>query len=91
MQFLWASDEINSRADEYWSIVIDIARKFNVTRMKKCGQIMGRKEGDDIPTSQILYPAMQCADIFFLKADVCQLGLDQRKVNVLAKEYCDLI
>lgn len=34
---------------------------------------------------------MQCADIFFLKADVCQLGLDQRKVNVLAKEYCDVI
>ena len=34
---------------------------------------------------------MQCADIFFLKADVCQLGLDQRKVNMLAKEYCDCI
>ena len=38
-----------------------------------------------------MYPCMQCADIFFLKADVCQLGLDQRKVNVLAKEYCDYI
>ncbi|KAI4345334.1 hypothetical protein L6164_012466 [Bauhinia variegata] len=32
---------------------------------------------------------MQCADIFFLKADICQLGMDQRKVNVLAREYCD--
>uniref|UniRef100_A0A7S3MRH5 tyrosine--tRNA ligase n=2 Tax=Choreotrichia TaxID=141411 RepID=A0A7S3MRH5_9SPIT len=52
---------------------------------------MGRNEGDDMPTSQIMYPCMQCADIFFLKADVCQLGLDQRKVNVLAKEYCDKI
>lgn len=52
---------------------------------------MGRTEGDDVPTSQILYPCMQCADIFFLKADVCQLGLDQRKVNMLAKEYCDYI
>ena len=91
VQFLWASDEINKRADEYWSIVIDIARKFNVTRIKKCGQIMGRGEGDDMPTSQIMYPCMQCADIFFLRADVCQLGLDQRKVNVLAKEYCDKI
>ena len=91
VQFLWASDEINKRADEYWQIVIDISRKFNITRIKKCGQIMGREEGDDIPTSQIMYPCMQCADIFFLKADVCQLGLDQRKVNVLAKEYCDAI
>jgi tyrosyl-tRNA synthetase len=32
---------------------------------------------------------MQCADIFFLKADICQLGVDQRKVNMLAREYCD--
>ncbi|KAL7549320.1 hypothetical protein ACHAWF_012593 [Thalassiosira exigua] len=32
---------------------------------------------------------MQCADVFFLKADVCQLGVDQRKVNMLAREYCD--
>ena len=23
------------------------------------------------------------------KADICQLGLDQRKVNMLAREYCD--
>ena len=71
VQFLWASEEINRRAEEYWSIVIDISRKFNITRIKKCGQIMGRGEGDDMPTSQIMYPCMQCADIFFLKADVC--------------------
>ena len=30
---------------------------------------------------------MQCADIFWLRADVCQLGLDQRKVNALALEF----
>ena len=29
---------------------------------------------------------MQCADIFHLKADITQLGLDQRKVNMLARE-----
>ncbi|KAJ0593266.1 putative tyrosine--tRNA ligase [Helianthus annuus] len=23
------------------------------------------------------------------EADICQLGMDQRKVNVLAREYCD--
>ena len=34
---------------------------------------------------------MQCADIFFLKADVCQLGMDQRKVNMLAREYAEAI
>ena len=58
VQFLWASDEINKRADEYWSLVIDISRKNTVTRIKKCSQIMGRAEGDDVPTSQIMYPCM---------------------------------
>ncbi len=29
---------------------------------------------------------MQCNDIRFLGADVCQLGLDQRKVNMLARD-----
>jgi len=71
VQFLWASEEINKRPDEYWSIVMDIARKNNVTRIKKCSQIMGRADGDDMPSAQIMYPCMQCADIFFLKADVC--------------------
>lgn len=29
--------------------------------------------------------------MFFLKADICQLGVDQRKVNMLAREYCDAV
>jgi len=88
VRFLWASEEINKRPEEYWSRVMDISRNSNITRIKKCGTIMGRGEGDELPTSQILYPCMQCADVFFLKADICQLGLDQRKVNMLARDYC---
>ena len=71
VKFLWASEEINKRPDEYWSTVIDISRKNNVSRIKRCAQIMGRTDGDDMPASQIMYPCMQCADIFFLKADIC--------------------
>ncbi|CEM02181.1 unnamed protein product [Vitrella brassicaformis CCMP3155] len=89
VRFLWASDEINKNSNQYWMRVMDIARKFNITRIKRCGQIMGRGEGDDQPSAQIMYPCMQCSDIFELKADICQLGLDQRKVNMLAREYCD--
>uniref|UniRef100_A0A7S3FXQ1 tyrosine--tRNA ligase n=1 Tax=Strombidium rassoulzadegani TaxID=1082188 RepID=A0A7S3FXQ1_9SPIT len=88
VKFLWASKEINSRPDEYWSRVMDISRSNNISRIKKCCTIMGRGEGDSMPSSQMLYPCMQCADIFFLKADICQLGLDQRKVNMLARDYC---
>lgn len=89
VEFKWASDEINARPDEYWMLVMDIARKNNLKRVLRCCTIMGRQESDDLSAAQIFYPCMQCADIFFLKADICQLGMDQRKVNMLAREYCD--
>jgi tyrosyl-tRNA synthetase len=89
VKFLWASEEINRRPNEYWLRVMDIARKKNIKRMIRCSQIMGREESDEMQAAQILYPCMQCSDIFFLKADICQLGMDQRKVNALAREYCD--
>lgn len=88
--FLWSSDEINQHAGTYWKTVLDIGRRNSIARIKKCCTIMGKAEGT-LTAAQILYPLMQCADIFFLKADICQLGLDQRKVNMLAREYCDLI
>lgn len=89
VQFLSAAEEINARAAEYWPIVMDIARRNNLNRITRCCAIMGRNEKDELSAAQIFYPCMQCADIFFLKADICQLGLDQRKVNMLAREYCD--
>ncbi|VBB18830.1 tyrosine-tRNA ligase [Yasminevirus sp. GU-2018] len=64
------------------------------------GSTDGSEEVNSIPyedmlssmkTSQIFYPIMQCADIFFLNIDICSLGVDQRKVNMLALEYCDMI
>ncbi len=90
VKFLWASDEINKDANGYWLRVLDIARKNTVTRVKRCGEIMGRDlSNDDVKVASLFYPCMQCTDIFFLKANICQLGLDQRKVNMLAREYAD--
>jgi len=51
---------------------------------------MGRKDTEEMSAAQIFYPCMQCADVFFLKADICQLGMDQRKVNMLAR-YVDIV
>ena len=141
IEFIWSSEEINARSDEYWKLVLDIGTKFSLNRIKKCTQIMGRKEEADnvelllelnesvnklfadielesnsnanphpqkahilkllnqltqsapqeLAASQIFYPVMQCADVFFLRCDFLSLGLDQRKVNTLALEYCDKI
>ncbi|KAJ9454239.1 hypothetical protein DIPPA_28314 [Diplonema papillatum] len=87
VQFIWSSQEINKKADQYWTQMLDIARVFSLARIMKCCQIMGRSEGT-LSCAQILYPLMQCTDVFFLRADVCQLGVDQRKVNMLARDYC---
>jgi len=84
IDFIWASDLVKENG--YWAKVMQIARNNTVKRIIRCSQIMGRAESDSLSAAQILYPCMQAADIFHLKADIAQLGMDQRKVNVLARE-----
>jgi tyrosyl-tRNA synthetase len=84
VEFIYASDLV--KEDKYWELVLQIGIETTLKRVKRCTQIMGREESDKLYASQILYPLMQCADIFYLPADICQLGLDQRKVNMLARE-----
>jgi len=88
VDFLWASEEINANADRYWRLVMDISRTFTLDRIVKCGAIMGRNDPSQLHASGIFYPCMQAADVFFLGADICSLGMDQRKVNMLVREYC---
>ncbi|VVB99630.1 Tyrosine--tRNA ligase [uncultured archaeon] len=84
VEFLWASDAMNST--DYWLKVLQVGRLNSVSRITRCSQIMGRSEKEELSAAQIFYPCMQAADIFHLEADICQLGMDQRKVNVLARE-----
>ena len=84
VKFIRSTDLINNGT--YWKTVMQVARNNTVKRITRCSQIMGRGENDTLQASQILYPCMQCADIFEIGADITQLGMDQRKVNVLARE-----
>lgn len=88
VEFIWANKEIESKSSEYWKIVLDISARNNLQRILRCTQIMGREENDNLTGSQIMYPMMQVADILLLNVDICSLGMDQRKVNVLCREYC---
>ncbi|NOR85163.1 tyrosine--tRNA ligase [archaeon] len=83
VEFLWASEHMNQ---DYWLRVLKIGTLNTVTRVTRCAQIMGRNDNDKLSASQIFYPCMQASDIFQLGVDIAQLGLDQRKVNVLARE-----
>lgn len=84
VEFMWASD-FAGRTD-YWLLVMKIARTNAIRRFVRTAEIMGREESMDLTLAQLIYPAMQCADIFMLNARVAQLGLDQRKINMLARE-----
>ncbi|MFA4855471.1 MAG: tyrosine--tRNA ligase [archaeon] len=84
IDFIWAKDVVTS--EDHWKTTIDIARNATVKRIMRCSQIMGRKSGEELSAAQIIYPCMQAADIFHLKCDITQLGMDQRKVNMLARE-----
>ncbi len=84
VEFLKASDVVGDPA--YWSKVVQIGRHSTLQRVLRTTQIMGRSEKDALSAAQIFYPCMQAADIFHLDADICQLGMDQRKVNILARE-----
>lgn len=85
VEFIWTSDFIKSHP-EYWETVMRLSMHASVNRVLRCGQIMGREENTSNPSAQILYPLMQAADIHHLEADIAQLGMDQRKVNMLARE-----
>lgn len=70
----------------YWDRYIKIGRLFSIDRVKRAITIMGRKEGENISVAQLFYPIMQATDIFQMNIDICQLGIDQRKANIIARE-----
>lgn len=87
VEFIWASDLMKDQ--DYWLTVLRIGTLNTVPRITRCAQIMGRTDESSLTAAQIFYPCMQAADIFKLKVDIAQLGMDQRKVNVLAREIAE--
>lgn len=85
VEFVWASEIAKNPA--YWQLVLQVARTNSVRRFIRTAEIMGRVESlDNLTAANILYSCMQTADIFYLGAYIAQLGMDQRKINVLARE-----
>ncbi len=84
VEVLWTSDAVGDR--EYWEIVLKVAKNTTLKRTFRALTVMGRREGELQETAQLFYPMMQVSDIFYLRADITQLGLDQRRANILARE-----
>ncbi|PIQ71655.1 tyrosine--tRNA ligase, partial [Candidatus Roizmanbacteria bacterium CG11_big_fil_rev_8_21_14_0_20_37_16] len=85
VEFLWASDMVKD--SDYWQLVIRVGMTNKLARFIRTAEFMGREESTEkLTAAQIMYPCMQIADIFKLGAKITQLGMDQRKVNMLARE-----
>ena len=84
VEFVWASDLVKD--PKYWELVMKIAKTNAIRRFIRAAEIIGREESMDLTLAQLMYIAMQAADVFTLGARVTQLGMDQRKVNMIARE-----
>ena len=85
VEFLWASDM--ARNPEYWKLVVQVGKTNVLKRFIRTAEMMGRDESlDTLTGANIIYSCMQVADIFMLNAKITQLGMDQRKLNMLARE-----
>jgi tyrosyl-tRNA synthetase len=89
VKVLWTSDTVKD--PEYWKGVIDIAKNTTIQRAIRAGTIMGREESEMKYTAQLLYPMMQAWDPFYFKADILQLGMDQRHATILSRELAPKI
>lgn len=78
--------EVYRNNDEYWKLVMQMARRTTMARATRTLVIQGRSEKETLHVSQYMYPIMQAADIHALGVDIPHAGMDQRKVHVLAKE-----
>ena len=85
VEFLWASDM--AKNPDYWKLVVQVGKSNALKRFIRTAEMMGREESlDKLTGAHIIYSCMQVADIFMLGAKITQLGMDQRKVNMLARE-----
>ena len=85
IEFLWASDMV--KKSDYWKLVLQVGKSNALRRFIRTAEMMGRQESlDTLTGANIIYSCMQVADIFMLGAKITQLGMDQRKVNMLARE-----
>jgi tyrosyl-tRNA synthetase len=89
VEFIYSDELYNDLS--YWAKTMAVAKSLTIARTTRTLEIAGRKEGEAHYVSDYLYTPMQVADIYHLKVRICQLGMDQRKANVVAREIGEKI
>jgi len=75
---------------EYVKDVLQMATSISVSRATRSMQQVTR-DLENAHVSQLLYPIMQAADIKHLGVDISYGGIEQRKINMLAREELEKI
>jgi len=93
VEFVWNSELIKD--PEYWETFLKISKSVTINRVKRAVTIAGRESIEVKNPSLLIYPLMQVTDVFMLNnkqgVDICQLGMDQRKANMLAREVAEIL
>ncbi|VVB81838.1 Tyrosine--tRNA ligase [uncultured archaeon] len=81
-----SGDELYHNNDDYWRMVIDIAKHTTLNRSMRATTIMGRQSAGEMPLAWLMYTPMQVADIFIQDLNLAHAGMDQRKAHIIARE-----
>lgn len=84
VEFIYADDLYDD--SDYWRKMLLVAKQLTIARTKRTLEISGRQEAEANYVSDFIYTPMQVADIFHMGVNIAQLGMDQRKANVVARE-----
>lgn len=84
VEIIWAKEIMGGL--DYWDKTLRVAKEISLERNMRAITIMGRKQGEKLSMGQLFYPSMQVTDIFYMDIDICQLGMDQRRANMLARD-----
>jgi len=84
IEFIWPDKLYDDLG--YWEIMVKVAKEMTIARGIRTLEIAGRKETEGLKIASLLYTPMQVADIFHFGVQIPQLGMDQRKANVVAME-----
>jgi len=87
VEVIWAKDIMDGI--DYWDKTLTVAKEISLERNMRATTIMGREQGEKLSMGQLFYPPMQVTDIFHMKIDICQLGMDQRRANMLARDVAE--
>lgn len=81
--------DLYQNEDQYWNAFIDVCKNTSLKRIMRSITILGRAEGEAVDFAKLVYPPMQVADVYALRANIAHAGMDQRKAHVIALDVAN--